>query len=234
MTDPNASEGTKGRILVWDLPARVSHWGFALSLTASLVIGFKTDPESVIFKGHILAGVLACWFLLVRLVLGFVGSPPMRWRAFFKEVTQLRVYVKEVWAWRAVDRVGLNAGSAIFALLLYLAVIAVFYTGFVPDFVETWHGRLAYLCVLLIAVHLGGLLAHALRHRDLSLLAMVHGRVKGRTGDGLKTQNTAAGWTLIALGFVMLWLLWHYFDETTSVLQIPFFPEISFPVIQKG
>jgi len=100
--------------------------------------------------------------------------------------------------------------------------------------VETWHGRLAYACVFLIGTHLLGLFAHALRHRELSPLAMWHGRTRGRIGQGLATQQSGAGWLLIALGLGIAWLLWHYFEEATSVLRIPFLPEISFPVIQKG
>jgi hypothetical protein len=203
-------------------------------LSVSLAIGFKTDPESAFFKFHILAGVLACWFLIVRVVLGFVGSTPMRWGAFFKAMAQTREYAKAVWAWQPLDHFGLNAGSSFFALSLYLMVVAVVYTGFVADWVETWHGRLACACVFLIGTHLLGLLVHALRHRELSPLAMVHGRSSTQVGDGLSTQNKRAGWTLIVLGLGVAWLLWHYFDETTSVLHIPFLPEISFPVIQKG
>lgn len=234
MNESGVPEETKARILVWDLPARVSHWGFSLSLTVSLWLGFRTDPESAVFKYHILAGVLAGWFLAVRVVLGFVGSRTMRWSAFFKAMTQIREYAGSVFSWRPLYHVGLNAGSALFAAALYLVVLAVVYTGFVADWVETWHGRLAYACIALITAHLLGLLIHALRHRELSPLAMVHGMGRGKAGDGLSTPRAVAGWILIGLGLGVAWLLSHYFDETTSVLKVPYLPEISFPVIQKG
>lgn len=234
MNEPGAPEEPKLKILVWDLPARVSHWGFSLSLSVSLWLGFRTDPESAVFKYHILAGVLACWFLVVRVVLGFAGSRTMRWNAFFKAMTQIREYAGSVFAWRPTDHVGLNAGSSLFALALYLMLLAVVYTGFVADWVETWHGRLACGCIALIAFHLLGLLMHALRQRELSPLAMVHGMGRGKANEGLSTPRAAAGWVLMGLGLGVAWLLTHNFDETTSVLKVPYLPEISFPVIQKG
>jgi cytochrome b len=187
-----------------------------------------------VFKVHILAGLLACWFLFVRLVMGFVGSRPVRWTAFFKAISKWREYAAELRAWRAVERVGLNAGSALFALMIYVTVLGVVCTGFAADFVETWHGRLAYACVVLIGAHLAGLLAHAFRHREASPLAMIHGRVLGDAASALTSQRSGAGWLLIALGAGVASLLWVYFDEPTSVLRIPFLPEIYLPVIQKG
>ena len=234
MKEPADSGQTQQRVLVWDLPARVSHWGFSLSLTTSLVVGFKTPPESPVFKVHILAGLLACWFLGVRFVLGLAGSKPMRWSSFFNALAEMKTYAREVWRWRPVDRVGLNAGSALFALALYIGVIAAVYTGFDADLAETWHGRLAYGCVLLIGAHLAGLSLHALRHRKLSPLAMVHGESHGNAAEGLRSAHTGAGWLLLALGLMVAWLLWRSFDEASSVLQLPLLPEIPIPVIQKG
>lgn len=234
MNEPAASKKAGRGVLVWDLPARVSHWGFSLSLTASLLIGFQTDPESVIFKYHILAGVLTLWFLGVRLVLGWVGSKPMGWGVFFKTVRGIRGYLGEVFAWRPLEHFGLNPGSALFALALYLLVPVVVYTGFIADWAETWHGRLAYGCLFLIGTHLAGLVLHALRHREMSPLAMVHGRGSGAENEAVSTPKTGAGLVLLLLGLAVAGLLCRYFDEATSVLQIPFLPEVAFPVVQKG
>jgi cytochrome b len=212
----------------------VSHWGFSLSLTAALLIGFQSDPESVVFKYHILAGVLTVWFLGVRLVLGCVGSKPMRWGVFFKTLTGIRGYLRDVWAWTPVEHFGLNPGSVWFALALYLLVPVVVYTGFIADWAETWHGTLAYGCLFLIGTHLAGLVLHALRHREMSPLAMVHGRGKGLENEGVSNPKTGAGLVLLILGLAVAGLLCRYFVETTSVLQIPFLPEIAFPAFQNG
>lgn len=234
MTEPSPTPHATKQVLVWNLPARVSHWGFSLSLSVSLWLGFQFDPESTIFKYHILAGVLACWFLGVRLVLGIVGSKPMRWSAFFKAVSRLSEYAREVCAWRTTERAGLNAGSVSFALTLYLVLIGLIYTGFMADLSEMWHGRLAYGSIFLICLHLLGLGLHALRTRSLSPLAMIHGKTQGNPDDALTHSSVLGGSMLAMLSFCAAWLLYRYFNADTSVLQIPLLPEITFPVIQKG
>ena len=42
------------KILVWDIPARLFHWAFAASLTASIAIGFLVDDEQPLFQLHMI------------------------------------------------------------------------------------------------------------------------------------------------------------------------------------
>jgi len=53
------------KILVWDLPARVFHWAFAASLTAAIGIGFLVDEEQPLFQLHMIAGIVAMFWLAV-------------------------------------------------------------------------------------------------------------------------------------------------------------------------
>jgi hypothetical protein len=221
-------------VLVWDWPARITHWGFSASLTVALVFGFQFDPESPWFRWHILAAYLAVWFLAVRIFLGFFGSRYMRWTAFFHSPRSTLRYIGVVLRGERERGVGLNPGSAAFALCIYLCLAALIYSGFVPDLVETWHGRLAYAAVGLIGLHLLGLFLHALRHGALTPLAMVHGRVAGRVPEGLVSPYPLAGMALLGLCGLVLWLLVAYYDEANSVLAIPGLPEIPVPAIQKG
>jgi len=224
----------EGQVLVWDWPARITHWGFSISLSAALVVGFQFDPESSWFRWHILAAYLAAWFLGVRILLGFVGSRYMRWVAFFHSPQRTVRYIGLVLRGKREALVGLNPGSAAFALGIYVCLGGLIYSGFMPDLVETWHGRLAYAAVGLIVLHLVGLLLHALRHRALTPLAMVHGRAAGRFPDGLGRTRTGAGLALLLLSGLVVWLLVRYYDEPNAVIAIPGLPEIPVPAIQKG
>ena len=170
----------EGTVLVWDWPARITHWGFSFSLTAALVLGFQFDPESSWFRWHIPAAYLAVWFLGVRILLGFAGSRYMRWATFFHSPRSTVRYLGSVLRGERDTAVGLNPGSAAFAAGIYACLAALIYSGFEGDLVETWHGRLACAAVGLIGLHLAGLLLHALRHRAPTPLAMVHGRAAGR------------------------------------------------------
>lgn len=224
----------EGTVLVWDWPARITHWGFSFSLTAALVLGFQFDPESSWFRWHIPAAYLAVWFLGVRILLGFAGSRYMRWATFFHSPRSTVRYLGSVLRGERDTAVGLNPGSAAFAAGIYACLAALIYSGFEGDLVETWHGRLACAAVGLIGLHLAGLLLHALRHRAPTPLAMVHGRAAGRPPEGLANTHAGAGLLLLLLSGLVLWLLVGYYDEANGVIAIPGLPEIPVPAIQKG
>lgn len=229
-----SSGGGGSKILVWDLPARVCHWGFALSLTSSLWIGFRNDPESEVFKWHMPVGSLAIWFLAIRAGLLFFGSPLSRWRSFFHSPQAIVQYFSYVIRWRAIEPSGLNPGTALFAPGIYLATIAIIVTGFVADWVETWHGRAAWAIAGLIAFHLAGLTLHALRHHAPTPLAMIHGRRVANVGENPARCRFAFGLVLLGASVVLLLLVCRYFDVATSTLDFPMFPELQFPLVQKG
>lgn len=230
----NSGPQVEGRVLVWDLPARVTHWGFAFSTSISLFIGLSEDPESAAFQYHILAAIWAGWFLLVRIVLGFVGAPAMRWNVFFQSPVDVFRYLRGVFAWRRSKHAGLNPGSAWFALLFYVSLVGLIWSGFVPDWVETWHGYLAYGCLFLIGAHLLGLLLHALRHRALTPLAMVHGMALDSSNPAGLSAKSRVGFALLILSLAVGFLLVRCFDPATSVISIPGVCEWALPVIQKG
>jgi len=221
-------------VLVWDLPSRVCHWGFAVSCSASLALGLGFNPENPVFKHHFLAGVMALWFLAVRIVLGFSGCRRARWRSLFHLPHRTLQYFVDVARWRAGDHDGLNPGTALFALLVYLGVIGLIVTGFDPDWVETWHRRLAYGVLGLIAFHLAGLALHAWRHRVWSPLAMIHGKWPAQVAVEPSGVRWRAGVGVLVLSGAVTWVVVRCFDLETSLLRIPGLPEIGFPLIQKG
>lgn len=226
--------GPGAEVLVWDYPSRVCHWGFALSVATSLVIAFRFDPESTVFKYHMLLGIVAAWFLAVRIVLGFCGCPLSRWRAFVHPPKQTVGYFVDVIRWRSDGHEGLNPGTSLFAPALYLSLVALIVSGFTPDWVETWHGYFAWGAVGLIASHLAGLTLHAIRHRRMTPLAMVHGRRPAAAADAGTKSHFGWGFSLLALSIILVWWVGRFFDPNTSALPIPFLPEIEFPLIQKG
>ena len=228
------SADARTRVLVWDVPARVCHWGFALSLVASLIIAFRFDPESDIFKYHMVIGSLGVWFLAIRIALGFCGAAQSRWGAFFHPPMRIARYFADVVRGRSDEHKGLNPGTALFAPAIYVTLVALIVTGFDADWVESWHGWLAWGAVGLIAAHLLGLTLHALRHREMTPLAMIHGRQVATSVVAPAQSHVGWGVALLALSLLLVGLVVRFFDPNTSSLQIPFFPEIEFPLIQKG
>jgi cytochrome b len=200
----------------------------------ALLLGFYTDPESDAFKAHMLCGVLACWFLVVRFLLGFIGGRYLRWNKFFHGVRATLKYFGDALRWREVDFVGLNPGSAAFAAAIYLAAPVLVWTGFVLELAESWHSWIAWASVSLIAAHLLGLALHALRHRAVTPLAMIHGKVRGVDSEGLTHNAWRTGVALVALSIGLSWVLFWYFDFDSATLSVPLMPEIDFPIMQKG
>ncbi len=221
------------RVLVWDLPARVCHWGFALSISMSLIIAFRYNPESEIFKYHMPLGLIGAWFLAIRIVLGFCGGVQSRWRSFFHPPLRTLRYFADVVRWRDGTHQGLNPGTSLFAPAAYLALVALIVTGFQYDWVETWHGRLAWGMIGLIAVHLLGLTLHALRHRALTPLAMIHGRGEGLE-DGATGRHRLAGIILLLFSGLVVWGVFARFNPETSTLLIPCYGPFYFPLTQRG
>ena len=227
----------------WDLPARMSHWGFALSLGTSLWIGFRCDPESQIFQIHYLAALWAVWFLGMRVVLGFRGSRPMRWRLFWHSPVALWRYLLGVWEWRRMEFDGVNPGTSFFASAIYGALGMLIWSGFEGSWGEVWHGRIAVWVLGLMGSHLLGLSLNALRHGAKAWGTMVHGweakvasEVPGQRNESTEKVPlnglSAMIWGLVSAGVIGA-ALW-YFDWATGTLAVPGLPELSFPLIQKG
>jgi cytochrome b len=181
-----------------------------------------------------LLGFVAGWFLAVRIVLGFCGSRPVRWQVFFHSPKRTLSYLADVVRWRSTEHGGLNPGTSLFAMGVYLGLVALIVTGFDADWAETWHGRLGYGVIGLITCHLVGLTLHALRGRELSPLAMIHGHRNGPTDRGLARENWVGGLALLVLSVLVCWMVFSRFDPVTAELRLPWVPGIQFPVIQKG
>jgi cytochrome b len=230
----SAAGSLRSWILVWNLPARVCHWGFSVTMLGALWLGYDADPEGNLFKAHMLCGILACWFLLVRILLGFFGGRYLRWSGLFFGVRATLAYLLDVLAWRIADFTGLNPGSAAFALAIYTATPVLVWTGFVLELAESWHGWLSLGAAVLIAVHLLGLLLHALRHREATPLAMIHGKVRGIERDTLPDHSALTGIVLAVISLALGCLLFLCFDFGSATLELPFLPEFGFPAMQKG
>ncbi len=73
---------TMGKILVWDIPIRIFHWAFAGSISAAIAIGFLVDDDQPLFQIHMLLGIVALFLLIIRLVIGFVGTRYSRFSSY--------------------------------------------------------------------------------------------------------------------------------------------------------
>ena len=230
----NEARERHSKIILWDLPARMTHWGLAVSSTSTLFLGLNFPPSSTPFKFHILAGILSGWFVLVRISLCFVGSKHLRWHGLFFKPSETLKYFVNVFLWKGKEYTGLNPGSASFALAFYVCLSLGIYTGFVPDLVEVWHGRLSYGLIVLICIHLLGLLIHGLRNRAATPLAMVHGMGEGDMDQSLPSTYPMAGLFILLTSLTIVFLIYNGYDENGACIRIPWVGEISLPIGERG
>jgi cytochrome b len=163
------------------------------------------DKHSALFSWHILFGIAAGFLLLLRIVLGFVGSRYARFSRMPVRPAQVIDYVRGLLNGGAKRHAGHSPGSAWAALAMFAAVPALLATGLWAgrDPWEEVHGFLAYALMAVIGIHLAGLVWHTVQHRENIAVAMVSGRKLGRPEDAIASAQPA--W---ALAFVVAATAW--------------------------
>lgn len=220
--------------LVWNFPMRIFHWGFAASFTGSWVLGEYFNPESDIFKYHMVLGILAGLFLVARIVFGLFGSRHAKWTRFFFTPWHTLRYFWDAARFRTKNYTGINPGTSMVAIGMYLAVAGLLYTGFHPEYVENWHEIIAQAFLWLVGLHLAGLALHTISHREWIALAMITGRKHGLPGEGLAKDNWIGGWAFLFLCLLATAALYFSFNVLESTLNIPGLPTIFLPIVQMG
>ena len=219
MTTPSRAPTT--RALIWDLPIRVFHWGFALSAGGALALALATDDDGSAFAWHMLLGLSACFFLVARLVLAVVGSRHNRWSALLFPPLETARYLVGGLTGRARLYSVHNPGTALVSLLMFALVALLTWTGLRGGAGEDLHAALAYALLGLLVVHLTGLALHTLRHREPIALTMFSGYKKADAASGLASSYRLMGWALaLASVFWIAQLISHY-DPTLSTVRLP-------------
>ncbi|MCU0766967.1 MAG: cytochrome b/b6 domain-containing protein [Gammaproteobacteria bacterium] len=180
---------TQDQVKVWDPLVRALHW----TLVGAFLAAFATGDEWL--GVHVLAGYTVLGVVSARLVWGVVGTRHARFGDFVRGPRTVRDYLRDVLRGRARRYLGHNpaGGAMIVALLVGLTLTGV--SGllaygaselagpFAGTFRDPWwakplesvHEVLANLTLILAGVHVAGVLASSLLHRENLVRAMVTG-----------------------------------------------------------
>jgi cytochrome b len=180
-------------IQVWDPALRLFHW----TLAGSFLVAYFTEDDWMSL--HVYSGYLVGILILLRLILGFVGSRHARFSDFVRTPREVLAYVKDALRRRASRYIGHNpaGGVMVVALLISLALTVV--TGIALYGAEdsagplagVWHGEQASevleeiheaganITLFLVILHLGGVLFTSLEQGENLVKAMITGRKKG-------------------------------------------------------
>ena len=211
------------KILVWDTPARLFHWGFAVCLSAAIGIGFLVDDERPLFQLHMIFGIAALFLLVARVAMGLAGSRYSRFTSFPVRPSEVAGYLVSALVSKTKRYAGNNPGSAAAALSMFVVVPLLFLSG-IKIHGEPWeevHELCAWALLAVISMHLAGLAWHTIRHRENIALAMITGRKAGNPEDAIASDHVA--WGAILLVGAGLWIaaLFGNHDSKAARVRLP-------------
>jgi cytochrome b len=196
----------KNRILVWDIPTRVFHWSLALSFAGAWLTAESERYRDI----HVMLGYTLLGLIAFRLVWGLVGT---RYARFVRAPSAAFRYLKSLFTKQPEHHVGHNPAGAIAILLLLVLGIATGISGWMTynqlggEWLEEGHEILAGLMLGVVGVHIAGVIAGSLIHRENLARAMVTGYKAGQPGEGIRKKRWIPALMLVTLlaGFWGFW-----------------------------
>lgn len=165
-------------VRVWDPFVRVFHW----TLLILFVVAFVTGDE--IEGVHIAAGYGIAVLLMLRLVWGVIGPRHARFSSFVRSPHHVLTYLRDVASFKARRHLGHNPAGGAMIMALLATLIGASVTGYMmtmqaywgAEWVEQLHEALANGTLVLAGLHVLGVLASSLLHRENLVKAMWTGR----------------------------------------------------------
>ena len=199
-TAPGATTVTEPAPLavrVWDLPVRVFHWTLAASFAAAYTLSESERWRNV----HTMFGYTVLGLIAFRVLWGFIGTRYARFASFLYPPAATGRYLGSLVRGQPQAHLGHNpAGSyVIYAMLVVGALTGVSgyctLNGIGGDASEELHEVLANGWLALVIVHVCGVVASSLLHRENLVRAMVSGykRVVGPLDAGVRGSPARVG-----------------------------------------
>jgi len=203
------SEPMKNRILVWDLPTRWFHWLLALSFAGAWITADSERYSDL----HVMLGYTLLGLIAFRLVWGFVGTRHARFADFAYSPAAVLRYVKSLFARQPEHFLGHNPAGAVAIFLLLALGIASGVSGWMTyneiggEWWEEGHELFSNLMLLVVFIHIAGVIASSLLHRENLARAMVTGYKEGEPEAAIRKKRLLPAVLLLAAvaGFWGLW-----------------------------
>ena len=195
--------------MVGDLPTRLFHWSFVVSIVGA----FLTGREGNLFW-HEIFGLAALALFVFRIIWGFVGHESARFKTFLAGPKKIWVYLTGLTHRRDQPTPGHNplGAPSVLALLGLMGSLGVtgLWTGddilyegpltfLAPDwagFAGRWHILLQELILPLVGLHVAALVAHRVFLKERLVQRMITG---GSDETAPKPTRTRAGLILLLI-----------------------------------
>lgn len=195
-----------GRIRVWDWPTRAFHW----MLVASFAAAFATGDSERWRDVHIMLGYTIAGLVAFRVLWGLAGGRHARFSDFVAGPRRVLTYLNGMLQGRPHHCTGHNpaGGWVILALLAGLALVAA--SGWANEAglggrgLEELHEGLANALLALVGLHLAGVVASSVLHRENLVSSMIHGYKRGAPGESSSRAHRLAA-VLLVVGVAAFW-----------------------------
>jgi len=193
--------------MVWDLPVRLGHWLLAACFVTAWLTGESEERRLI----HVYAGGLMLGIVSFRLLWGFIGTRHARFGDFLRGPRAVADYLKSLASGRPRHFTGHNpaGGWAIMALLALIALGGVSgwlnYQELAGEWAEKLHETAVHALLAVVALHLCGVLAGSVAHRENLARSMLTGVKQGGAANAGVRPGAALAMLLWAVA--LAWLL---------------------------
>ena len=214
MSEGQGRSTSLDKVRIWDLPTRIFHWVLAV-----LVVVCYLSGDNGRFDIHIPAGQALLVLVLARVLWGFAGSEPSRFRAFVRPLREIAAYVRTLGKRAPGHHPGHNplgglSVVAMLAVLLLQAGLGIFavdvdgYNEGPLSFLVSYdaareaaelHGDVVDILLILVGLHLAAILFYRVFKREKLVKPMVTGWASLPAGDRPAPRLVSAWRALLVL-----------------------------------
>ncbi|MGD9689664.1 MAG: cytochrome b/b6 domain-containing protein [Phycisphaerales bacterium] len=213
------------RVLIWDLPTRISHWlvagGFVAAATISLVLG----KDSPFFPYHAILGLAIVLIVCLRIIWGVVGTRYARFVTFIYGPGAVAEYTKGVFVGGGKRYIGHNPGSAVAIFALLALLLAMGITGVMMgqgnESAKDLHEILAWITVAVAVAHVLGVLLHSIRHRENITASMIHGKKHAEPSDAIPSARPIIAAILLVIAAAWTVALFRNYNPAAQTTTLP-------------
>jgi cytochrome b len=195
------------RMLVWDIPTRVFHWLLAVSFAGAFLTAESERYRDI----HLVFGYTLLGLIFFRLLWGLVGSRYARFNSFLFKPVEIATYLRSLFKARPEYYVGHNPAGSVAVYLLLALGVASGATGVTllrdtgGEVLEELHEMVSYTMLIVVTLHVAGVLASSVLHRENLVRSMITGFKRFRPDEGIRRTHAWLG-VIILTTVVAFWV----------------------------
>jgi cytochrome b len=195
------------KVLVWDFPVRIFHWGLAICFVGSWLTSESENYKML----HISFGYTGVLLLLFRIFWGFFGTKYANFKTFIYRFVEIKKYLLNIFSKKQDHYIGHNPAAGLMMLFLMMLFLLTSFSGFLfyKEFFESkdFHEIFAYITMVLVIGHVLAAILMSILEKQNLVKSMVTGKKNGLLKEGIKDSKLVVGIVLIVVSIIFFYLL---------------------------